>query len=313
VSNGSFWLPPAASSSAPVVDRLFHFIYWVSFGFFILVVGLMVLFVLRYRRRPGETGRTGPVPTHNTALEITWTVIPLILVAVIFYFGFTGFMDVTTPPQNAYDVQVSGVRWKWSFTYSNGVTDENLHVPVDTPVRLTMTSVDVIHGFYIPDFRIKHDVVPGRYNTVWFQAPKPGNHDIFCTQYCGENHSAMRASVIVQPKAEFDAWLEKAAAEQVSASPVDRGKKLYQTLGCAQCHSLDGKAGTGPTWKGLFGTAVELAGGKTVTADENYVRESILQPNAKLVVGFAGIMPTYQGRVKDQDIDAIIAYMKTIK
>jgi cytochrome c oxidase subunit 2 len=314
MSNGSFWLPPAASSGAPVVDRLFQFIYWIAFVFFVLVVGLMVLFVLRYRRRPGrEAVPRGHLPTHNTALELTWTIIPLILVGAIFYFGFTGFMDITTPPQNAYEVQVTGSQWKWAFTYPNGLEDEDLHVPANTAVRLTLTSTDVIHGFYIPDFRIKHDAVPGRYNTVWFRAPKPGTHDIYCTQFCGTGHSAMHAQVIVQPPDEFAAWLDKTSAALALASPVERGERLYHTLGCAQCHSINGSPGTAPTWKGLFGSTVQLSGGKTVVADEGYVRESILEPNAKVVLGFPTIMPTYQGRVKDPDILAIIAYMKTLK
>ncbi len=314
MSSGSFWLPPASSSGATMVDKLFHFIYWVAFGFFVIVVGVMILFVLRYRRRPGrETIPAGPVPTHNTALELTWTLVPLILVGVIFYLGFTGFMDLSTPPQNAYDVQVTGSQWKWSFTYPNGLEDENLHVPADTAVRLTLTSTDVIHGFYIPDFRIKHDAVPGRYNAIWFRAPKPGTHDIFCTQFCGTEHSKMHAQVIVQPAEEFSKWLETTSAALAIASPVEHGERLYHTLGCAQCHTTDGKPLTAPTWKGLFGSTVQLTGGGTVTADENYVRESILSPNAKVVQGFPPIMPTYQGRIKDAEINAIIAYMKTLK
>jgi cytochrome c oxidase subunit 2 len=314
MSNGSFWLPPAASSGAPAVDKLFNLIYWIAFAFFALVVGLMVLFVIRYRRRPGREGApVGHVPTHNTVLELTWTIVPLILVAVIFYFGFTGFMDLSTPPQNAYDVQVTGAQWKWSFTYPNGLEDENLHVPADTAVRLTLTSADVIHGFYIPDFRIKHDAVPGRYNTIWFRAPKTGTHDIYCTQFCGTGHASMHALVIVQPADEFSKWLESTSSALALASPVERGERLYHTLGCAQCHSIDGKPGTAPTWKGLFGSTVQLAGGKAVAADENYVRESILDPNAKVVLGFPSIMPTYQGRIKDPEIVAIIAYMKTLK
>lgn len=312
MGNGSFWLPPAASSGAPVVDRLFHFIYWTAFVFFVLVVGLMVLFVLRYRRRPGQKDH-GPAPTHNTALELTWTIIPLIVVGVIFYLGFAGFMDISTPPQNAYEIQVTAMRWKWSFTYPNGLTDEDLHVPADQPVRLVMTSTDVIHGFFVPDFRLKHDVVPGRYNTVWFRAGKPGTHDIFCTQYCGTGHSEMHAQVIVQNPDDFQKWLDGAASALAHASPVELGERLYHTLGCAQCHSVDGASSTGPTWKGLYGSKVPLNGGGSVTADENYVRESILEPNAKVVLGYAAIMPTYQGRVKDPDVAAIIAYMKTVK
>jgi cytochrome c oxidase subunit 2 len=309
-SGGSFWMPPQASASAPGVDRLFYFIFWIAFFFFLLIVGLMVHFMVRYRKRPGP--KPANPPTHNTALELTWTLIPLGIVFVIFYFGFRGFLDMSTPPGNAYEVQVNGQRWKWTFTYPNGYVDENLHVPVDRSIRLVMTSEDVIHAFFVPDFRLKRDIVPGRYNKSWFRATTPGTHDIFCAEYCGTGHSTMYAQVIVHPPGEFEKWLAQAGDLVSKLPPAEAGERLYKTRGCAQCHSVDGRAGIGPTFQGLFGHPVALKDGGTVTADEDYVSESILNPQAKVVAGFDPVMPTYQGRLKDPEITAIIAYMKTL-
>ncbi len=173
----SIWMPPAMSTSAPQVDAVFSFIFWIAFFFFALIVGLMTLFVLRYRRREGVAPEPGL--SHNLPLELTWSLIPLVLVIIIFYLGFRGFMDLSTPPANSYEVLVTGQKWKWLFTYPNGYVDENLHVPVDVPVKLTMSSEDVIHSLYIPAFRVKHDVVPGRYSKLWFRAIQPGEYQIF--------------------------------------------------------------------------------------------------------------------------------------
>jgi cytochrome c oxidase subunit 2 len=309
-SGGSFWMPPQSSTSAPGVDRLFYFIFWIAFFFFLLIVGLMIHFIVRYRKQAGR--KAEKAPTHNTALELTWTLIPLGIVFVIFYFGFHGFLDITTPPANSYEIQVTAQRWKWMFTYPNGFVDENLHVPVNRPIRLVMTSEDVIHAFYVPDFRLKRDIVPGRYNKTWFRATTPGTHDLFCAEYCGTSHSLMYAQVIVHPPGEFEKWLEQAADLTGKLPPAEAGQRLYKTRGCAQCHSIDGKAGIGPTFQGVFGHSVAMKDGTKVTADEDYVRESILNPQAKVVAGFDPVMPTYQGRLKDQEITAIIAYMKTL-
>jgi cytochrome c oxidase subunit 2 len=188
---GGFWLPEQASDAASGVDNLFSFIFWISLFFFALIVILMLVFVVRYRRREGVEPE--PSPSHNTALEVTWTVIPLLLVMVIFAWGFKVYIDMRTPPANSYEVQVTGQKWKWLFTYPTGHVDEELHVPVDQPVRLVMTSEDVIHSFYVPAFRIKQDVVPGRYSKVWFRATKVGTYQIFCAEYCGTGHSDMLA------------------------------------------------------------------------------------------------------------------------
>ena len=309
-SDGSFWLPPGVSTVARHVDWLFGFILAISVFFFVLIVVLMTLFVIRYRRRAGAPAEASA--SHNTALELTWTIIPVILVAVIFFFGFRGYLDMSTPPANAYEILVDGQKWAWSFTYPNGYVDSNLHVPVNRPVRLVMTSADVIHSLYVPAFRIKQDVVPGRYSKAWFEATETGEYDLFCAEYCGTSHSGMVATVVVHPPGEFETWLESASNFLETMSPVEAGRKLYQVRGCQQCHSVDGTAKVGPSLLGVYGHAQPLADGSTVTIDENYIRESILEPMAKVVAGYEPVMPTYQGRLKDPEIMAIIEYLKSL-
>jgi len=246
------------------------------------------------------------------ALELTWTVIPLILVVVIFVFGFKGYLDMSTPPANAYEILVEGQKWNWSFTYPNGYIDSNLHVPVDRPIRLVMGSQDVIHSLYIPAFRVKMDVVPGRYAKAWFEATEPGEYDLFCAEYCGTSHSDMIAHVVVHPVGEFETWLEKASNFLETMTPVDAGRKLFQVRGCQQCHSVDGSAKTGPSMLGIFGRQENFVDGSTLAVDENYIRESILEPQAKIVAGYEPVMPTYQGRLSDPEIMAIIEYFKSL-
>ncbi len=308
---GGFWMPPPASTTAGEVDALFQFILWLSAFFFALIVGLGVLFVVRFHRR--RAARPEPSASHNTALELTWTIIPLLLVMVIFGWGFKVFLDMNTVPADAYEVQVTGQKWKWLFTYPNGHVDENLHVPINRPVRLVMTSEDVIHSFFVPAFRVKRDVVPGRYSKLWFEANRAGQFDVFCAEYCGSSHSDMIAKVIVHPEGEFEAWLEKEANVLSKLAPAEAGERLYKIRGCAQCHSVDGAAGIGPSLKDLFGETVPLTGGRTAVADENYLRESILEPQATVVAGFQPVMPTYKGRLSDAEITAIIAYIKTLQ
>jgi len=305
---GSFWMPPQVSTIAQNVDWLFNFILVISVFFFLLIVVLMVVFVLKYRRREGVDAEASP--THNLPLELTWTGIPIVLVVVIFFFGFKGFLDMSTPPANAYQILVEGQKWNWSFTYPNGYVDANLHVPVNRPVQLVMSSADVIHSLYVPAFRIKKDVVPGRYAKAWFEATEPGEYDLFCAEYCGTSHSDMLAHVIVHPVGEFEKWLEQASNFLETMSPVDAGRKLFQVRGCQQCHSMDGSAKTGPSLLGVFGRVENVTGGGTVTADENYIRQSILEPTAVVVAGYDPVMPTYQGRLSDAEITAIIEYLK---
>ncbi len=308
---GSFWMPPKSSTVAPAVDAVFTLIFWIAAVFFVGIVGAMVVFLVRYRRRPGHEAQE--TASHNTALELTWSIIPLILVVVIFYVGFKVYLDMATPPANAYEIQVHAQKWSWSFTYPNGYVDADLHVPLDRPVKLVMQADDVLHSFYVPAFRVKMDVVPGRYTTTWFQATEPGEYVIFCTEYCGTGHSDMLASVVVHEPGGFDVWLEAAANFLETLPPDEAGEKLYVARGCPQCHSVDGSAGIGPTFQGLWGSTHALADGSSVTVEENYVRESILDPQAQVSAGYEPVMPTYQGRLKDEEITAIIAYMKKLQ
>ena len=306
---GTFWMPERGSVAAGEVDWLFYFILYISTFFLLIIVLGLIYMVLRYRRRPGVEAEKSP--DHNLPLELTWTLIPVVVVIAIFYLGFKTYMDEATPPANAYEIQVEGHKWQWAFTYPNGYVDSVLHVPLGQPVRLVVTSTDVIHSFFIPDFRIKKDAVPGRYTTIWFTATAPGEHDAFCTQYCGTGHSTMITKVVVQDPAEFEKWLAEAESALENLSPVDAGRVLTARFGCIQCHSTDGSTNTGPSWKGLYGRTVQLADGATVKADENYIRESILEPQAKVVAGFQPVMPTFQGKLKDKDVTALIEYIKT--
>ncbi len=311
---GGFWMPEQGSTTAVAVDHIFSLVLWVSVFFFVLIVTLMVVFVVRYRRRPGRL-EAEPSPTHNTPLEITWTVIPIAITIVIFIWGFKVYLDVNTPPANAYEVMVTGQKWKWLFTYPNGHVDENLHVPVDTPIRLVMTSEDVIHGFYVPAFRLKRDVIPGRYVKVWFSALKPGEYQIYCTQYCGTGHSDMWAEVVVHRPGGFERWLEQASNFLKTMSPAEGGRApLPHPRVRAVPHRGRVQGGTGPTFKGLFGQprCRSRAGGpwsrtRTTSGSRSWTR----RPRSS--AGFQPVMPTFKGRLKDDEITAIIEYLKTLK
>lgn len=302
--------PVPASSTAGSVDRLFYFILWVSLIFFAIIIGVMVWFVIRFR----HSRHAAPQPSvaHHNVLEITWTVVPGIVVGLIFFWGFVGYLDMRKPPDNSYEIQVSAKKWSWNFTYPNGHVDNHLHVPAGRPIRLVMSSQDVIHSFYVPAFRLKMDLIPGRYSTAWFTSEKPGEYTLFCAEYCGEQHSQMLAKVIVHGSGEFEKWLADAASLLDRVTPVEAGEILYQRRGCVQCHSVDGGAKVGPTFMGTFGTEQALASGESVIIDENYLRESILEPQAKVRAGYKPVMPTYQGQLKEEEIDALIAYIKSL-
>ena len=311
VGEASFWLPSQSSTIAQRVDSIWNIILWLCVFFFTLVVVIGARFVWKYRAARGQG--TLPSRDHNTALEVIWTVIPTILVVALFWVGFRTYIDMSTPPQNAYEIQVTGQKWQWLFTYPNGYVDENLHAPVDTDVVLVMSSEDVIHSLFIPAFRTKQDVVPGRYTKLWFNAVETGEFVIYCAEYCGTNHSDMRATAIIHPKDEFEPWLKEASNLHDRFPPVEIGEMYYNRFGCKQCHSLDGAAGIGPTFQGLYGTMERLSDGGSVLVDENYIRESILEPQAKVTQGYNPVMPTFQGRFNDQDIIAIIEFIKSVE
>jgi cytochrome c oxidase subunit 2 len=287
VPGSIFGMPEQASTVADDVDRIFDFITYISLFFFALIVVLMVYFVLRYRRRApvAETGG----PKHNTALEVTWTLIPLALVIAIFYVGLRGYVHLSTPPANTYDIEVTGQRWFWTFNYPNGATETNvLHVPRGRPVKLTMRSEDVIHSLFIPAFRVKQDVVPGRRTELWFEATREGEFDIYCAEYCGTQHSQMLAKVIVHSPLEFEAviddlaaWIDRVPEEQLHLAGV------LIVNQCSSCHSLDNSDLIGPSFKethDLYATggARALADGTNVVVDEDYIRNSILNPLAQI-------------------------------
>ncbi len=310
---GNIWMPESASTIAPEVDGLFDFILWLSIFFLVLILVVMIVFVVKYRHREGQENKQEPTAGHSTALELTWTIIPTILVIIIYYFGFRGFLHLAVPPPNSYEITATGRMWNWQFTYPNGYTDGELHIPLNVPVRVVLNSEDVIHSLFIPVFRVKKDVVPGRYNKMWFQATKTGNFDVECANYCGTGHSQMLTRAYVQEPEDFKKWLADASDWTKNTSPIAEGAKLYKAKGCVQCHSVDGTRGTGPTWKDMFGSQVPLEGGKTVLADEDYVRESIEYPQAKIVSTFGPIsaMSSFKG-TSSNDIFALTAYMKSI-
>jgi cytochrome c oxidase subunit 2 len=311
---GSFWLPPQASTVAPDVDWLFYFIYWICVFFFLLILVLLVGFAWKYRYREGHD--PGEAPKHNTALELTWTFIPTVIVVIIFVYGFKGFMRMNVAPPNTYEIVVQARMWHYNFQYPNGWIDDELHIPKDVPVRFVLNSADVIHGFYIPDFRVKKDIVPGRYNSIWIEASilsPPEGYNVFCTQFCGDQHSMMRAKAFVQPVAEYKTWLD---SQWGKLPPAELGKKYYTMYGCIQCHTIDGNRGTGPTWKDLYGSMVPLKDGTQQKADEDYLHYMIMiNPNIgqpRQVMGFEPKMSPTAGLVTDKSADALITYIKTL-
>lgn len=325
---GTFWLPKSVNLAADGSDMMFYTVLGLSIFFFTAILIAVVYFTIKYRHRPGH--KAEPSPAHNDALEITWTVIPTLIVVFLFYYGWRSYIRVVTPPQKAVEVQVLAWRWNWQFTHSNGVTDSNLHVPVNTPVRLVMTSKDVIHSFYAPAMRVKQDVVPRRYTYAWFYATKPGTYRLTCAEYCGTNHSQMacqewdphdqnhclrRAVVVVEKPGDYERYLADKAAESSTLPPVELGKMLYDKKGCNQCHTTDGTARVGPTWASHdWGQMIQMNDGKMVKMDENYVRESILSPSAKARPGFpVGTMPSFEGQLKENEINGLIQYIKSLK
>lgn len=310
-TTGTIFLPPASSTHAGEVDALFYFIFWVAIIIFVFLFIVGSYFVIKYRR--SKYAKATSKQTHNVPLEIAWTVIPLILVIIIFFWGFKGFLELHVVPKDALEVKVTGQQWFWSFDYPEGVSSVNeMVVPVDRPVKVLLSSKDVIHSFFVPNFRIKMDAVPNRYTITWFEANHVGEYNLFCAEYCGTKHSEMIGTIKVVTQREYEDWLEAGAKAGEGMTLAEYGAKLYAGKGCITCHSIDGSANTGPTFKGDYGTTHKIEGGSEVTVDENYIRESILDPQAKIRLGFQPVMPTFQGLLKDRDIDAIIAYLKSL-
>ena len=290
------------------VDALFYFLVAVTVFFAALIFFMIVVFAVKYRRR-SEDERPRPIE-GNFWLEILWSAIPLGLTMVMFVWGAIIYFDIYNPPNDALEIGIVGRQWMWKAQHAEGQREINeLHVPVGQAVKLTMTSEDVIHDVFLPAFRIKQDVLPGRYTTLWFQATKAGEYPLFCAQYCGTQHSGMVGRVVVLEPAEFEKWLSGGAT---GVSMIDQGASLFKRFGCETCHGAGGTS-QGPSLAGLFGKTVKLQEGTTVTADENYIRESILDPRAKIVAGYQPIMPTFKGLVSEEGLLQLIAYIKSLE
>lgn len=317
MSESPWSLLPAASANAQALDNLYVF-YWSMVGVaFVLCVGAQVYFMWKYRKPKDGHARTSPI-THNGKLEFAWSAIPAFFFFILFVWGEVRYMEQASPPADALDVRVTGQKWSWTIEYPEikgcRLTND-LYVPVGQPMRLTMSSTDVIHSFYIPAFRLKKDVVPGRYTVMWFEATKPGLYPLMCAEYCGDEHSSMVGRVHVIEADKYKAALEEACKlEQAEGESLeDFGLRVLDRGGCASCHTVDGTVKTGPSFKGLFGKTETLADGSTVVVDDNYIRESILEPNAKIVSGFTPQMPPYAGRFDENQLNALIAYIKAQK
>ncbi|HUF24393.1 MAG TPA: cytochrome c oxidase subunit II [Vicinamibacterales bacterium] len=298
--------PEAASTFAGNVDALYFFLVAVTAFFSVLIAGLVIFFAVKFRRRsPDEVG--API-TGSLALELLWTIIPLILTMVMFVWGAWVFLDLARPPRGSMEIFVVGKQWMWKVQHPDGQREINeLHVPVGRNVRLTIGSEDVIHSYYIPAFRQKIDAVPGKLTTMWFNASKAGEYHLFCAEYCGTKHSGMIGRIVAMEPDDFEQWLAGGAG----STPVAGGEQLFTDLACVTCHQSD-TGGRGPVLNGIAGKAVLLADGSTVVADDNYLRESIMNPQAKIVAGYQPLMPTFQGLVNEEGLLQLIAYIKSL-
>lgn len=288
------------------VDALVLYLIAISAFFVLLIFAFLAIFAVKYRR---SKRRVAEQIGGSNALEITWTLIPFALTMTMFVWGASIYLQEAQPPKDSMQIFVVAKQWMWKFQHTGGQREiDELHVPINRDVRLTMISQDVIHSFFVPEFRVKQDVLPGRYTTAWFHAIKPGRFHLFCTQYCGTLHSGMIGQIIVMEPTEYQAWLALGGAE---GSLAATGQKLFQELGCSTCHRFDTQ-GRGPNLVNLYGHPVLLSNGQTVVADDNYIRESILNPGAKIVSGFQPIMPTFQGIVTEEQLLTLIAYIKSL-
>lgn len=309
--------PIQATNFAVEVDNIFLALTGLTFFFTILVLSLLLFLAIRYRR--GSNHSRKGAPDEHLILELSWSLGPLVIAVFMFIWATKPFTEVYSPPANAEEVFVIGKRWMWHMQHTNGIRENNeLHVPVGRAIKLTLISQDVIHGFYVPAFRMKRDVLPGRYNTVWFQPTRPGRYHLFCSEYCGTNHSEMIGWVYVMDPADYQAWLNSGGnrATQQAETPVMAGESLYNNLGCGNCHGEVNNV-HGPTLYGLAGKIRQLEDGSSVVADDNYLRRSIIDPNGQVVKGYQNIMPAYpvgkeQGQLSEEQVLNLVAYMKTL-
>ena len=329
---------PQASTLAKNVDQLFNFILTASLISFVAVIAAIVYFLKNYHRRKSDPDTTPYIEGHPVLEAIVMTGL-FFLVMFIFAWGWIDYQKMRTAPANSLEINVLGRQWSWEFEYTNGrkMLGE-IVVPNNQPIKLLMTASDVLHSFFIPDFRVKQDLVPGTYTMLWFQPTQLGEFQVFCAEYCGTSHSGMLAKIRVVEPEEYEKWQKKWEWEKMlgvspsetptataktdsknpapvaasTESPAERGKKLFETKGCTACHTVNGQTLVGPTLKGIFGHEVEFNDGKKTMADENYVRESIMDPNLKVVKGFQPLMPTFKGTLTDDEINALVAYVKSL-
>ncbi len=339
------WFPEAASSFAEEIDWLYYFISIVCVLFFIPIISALFYFAIRYHKAKG--GKAESNTAHNTPLELAWSIGPSFFLVGMFVLGAKSYLDIRTTPDGANELEVNSQKWIWTVHYGRGAYHPELHILVDEPTKLSMRSADVIHSLYVPAFRAKKDVVPGRYNYMWFkptvasekvseqelsealaQTKASGEswnydkwqftpdgyrfYDLYCAEYCGTDHSNMQTVVVVHKDLDdLNAWIEK-YSKRTDQSPAEYGKSLYQNRGCKGCHSVDGSRRTGPSFKESFGNERTFVSGDPLVADENYIRESILNPKAKIVSGYPAAMPSFKGQLSEDDLFCLVEYLKSV-
>lgn len=312
-------MPEQASEFAPKVDWINNLITDISVFFTVAIVGAMIYFAIKYRQRNGKDHDT-PQIEGSHFFEMVWTIVPTIICIFVAGYGYVVFDEIRSAPTDAMTINVKARSWAWDFEYMRGsekkpkLTTNELIVPVDQPVKLVMTSTDVLHSFFIPAMRVKNDAIPKQYSYLWFKPVKTGEYHVFCTEYCGKDHSQMRAQLKVVSRAEYDRWLndDSDLLKLSRMNPVDIGKELYTKKGCNACHSLNGNPGVGPSFLKVYGKEEELATGEKVKVDENYIKTSIINPNAQVVKGYQPQMPSFSGQLSDDEIHGIIEFIKTI-
>lgn len=309
-TGASAFMPPAATDIAAQVDNLYSFLLWTSGIACAIVIGGMIYFVLKYKRKTNND-KTAYI-SHNAFLEFLWSFIPLVIFLAVFAWGWYIYHQMRQVPENALEVHVYGKQWAWEFVYKSGkISTNEFYVPVNTPIKLIMNSKDVIHSFYIPSMRIKQDVVPGRYTFLWFDSKKLGDFHIFCTEYCGDAHAAMIGRMKVVSQDEYEKWLQ---INEANMTIEERGQKYYNDFTCVACHSTDGTRKVGPSFKGLYNSERTFTDGSKAIADENFIRESILNPNVRIAAGYtAGVMPSLQGQLDEDKLNALIEFIKALK
>lgn len=321
-----FFRNGGASELAHSTDAVFMAILWFCVFWFVLLMGLMVFWAVKYRRRPGVPAQRSP--HHNTRLELIWTIVPSLFLGAMFYFGFQGYMNKLIAPTNAEVISIEGKKWQWTATYDNlanppettslgGNNDAPIiYIPVGRPIQFRMTSTDVLHAFWIPDFRFKFDVMPNRYTSFWIQAEEEGDHWIFCAEYCGDKHSEMSAILRAVPASQYDT-LKSSWSVDWTQPPEVLGQRFAKTNGCFGCHSVDGSPLIGPTWKNAWGYEVPLGDGTKIPADnpdawDNYFRESVINPNAKIHNGFPPVMTNFAGVFSERELECLLAYHRSL-